>query len=389
MVPPVKRAIALDAPHLQRQVKLKTAVGRPKERNSIFARAWRAFARAATGKPNLPVFAHDVISAPLPEGVNAEIINICNADCSFCGYGKGEDGKAADPRVKRKLDPAVFRHLLKIFNESGGGRFSLTPILGEVTAHPDWLKMVREARLWPNVKEVNCFTNAILLDRFGSKEVLTSGLTHMSVSTSLGGREQYKRLYGVDKFDVVVKNVLDLLRTNKELGLPVEIDLMLRMDKPFDDFFASPLYAELTLLIDAKRVHMLDDNWDDFRGIIGQEGIPKGHTFKDQYADKSTPCYALFRQLEVLGDGTIQGCTCRVEPELWGGNIKKYDSLFEAWKDPGLERLRENWFNGTLSECCKGCSHYIPYTNLARGGAPKAVFRSALGRLRRAVLSKA
>ena len=39
-----------------------------------------------------------------PNSAGAEVINICNADCSFCGYGKGENGKAADPRVKQKID---------------------------------------------------------------------------------------------------------------------------------------------------------------------------------------------------------------------------------------------------------------------------------------------
>ena len=39
-----------------------------------------------------------------PNSAGAEVINICNANCSFCGYGKGENGKAADPRVKQKID---------------------------------------------------------------------------------------------------------------------------------------------------------------------------------------------------------------------------------------------------------------------------------------------
>ena len=46
-----------------------------------------------------------------PNSAGAEVINICNANCSFCGYGKGKNGKAADPRVKQKIDIESLDHL--------------------------------------------------------------------------------------------------------------------------------------------------------------------------------------------------------------------------------------------------------------------------------------
>ncbi len=374
-------------PRRLRQRKYATAVGAPKPRIGALARVWRDFVRAVYRRPNMPVFAHDVVSATRPSAVNTEIINICNADCSFCGYGKGEDGKASDPRVKGKLKPDVFRHALKIYSAGGGGNFTLSPILGEASAHPGWLDMVREARSYPNITGVNCFTNAILLDRFGSKNILTSGLTHIAISTCIGGREAYKRLYGVDKYDVVVANVFDLLRTNRELGEPVHIDVCLRIDKPFEKFYASDIYKQLTKVIDPRRIIILDDNWDDFRGVIGKEGLPEGQDFKEQYADKSTPCYALFRQLMVLTDGTIQACTCRVEPELWAGNVKDHATLEEAWRDPKLELIRKDWFEGKLARCCQQCSHYMPYTNLTEPARPQRVAREVLARAKRAIVN--
>ena len=35
-------------------------------------------------------------------------------------------------------------------------------------------------------------------------ETLKSGLTNLAISTSLGSSEQYKRLYGVDKYEIVL-----------------------------------------------------------------------------------------------------------------------------------------------------------------------------------------
>ncbi|MCW0234926.1 MAG: SPASM domain-containing protein [Ferrovibrio sp.] len=346
-------------------------------------RLWRQAVRWILGKPRATVYSQDIINSPLPIDVGAEIINTCNADCSFCGYGKGPKGKAADPRPKRKLDRSIYSHILKLYSDAGGGSFALSPILGEITAHPDWIDMVREARSHANIVGVSCFTNAILFDRFDTKEVLTSGLTHMAISTSLGSREQYKRLYGVDKYDQVVSNILNLLRMNATLGRPILFSLLLRIDKPFDVFLSSDLYKEITTYIDPGNIEILDNLWDDFHGVIGQDGIPVGHEFKYNAVDKTVPCYALFRKLQVLIDGTIQGCSCRVEPELWAGNIKDYQSLGSAWRDPALQRLRDNWAAGNIPDCCKKCSHYQPFTNLIEDTSPARLARSLARRLLR------
>ena len=306
----------------------------------------------------------DALESSVPRTVGAEINNTCNADCTFCGYGKGPDGKAADPRNKGMLDIEVFRHLLKLYSEGGGGSFALSPILGEVTTDRRWLELVREARSFRNVTGVTCFTNGILLDTFGSEEILTSGLSAMNISTAFGSREQYKRLYGKDNYDRVVRNILDILRVNLSLGKPVHVTLLLRIDKPYENFLSSPLYSEIAELIDPKEIKILDDFWDDFKGIIQQDGLPKGHVFKESFEDKQTPCYALYRKLQVMTDGEIQACSCRVEPELWAGNVLDYDTLESAWRNPKLESLRSKWHAGTIPECCKRCSHYMPFTNL-------------------------
>lgn len=347
----------------------------PPELNGL-QRLWRSVVRWALGKPRAAVYAQDVLYSELPIDVGAEIINTCNADCSFCGYGKGPKGKAADPRPKRKLEASAYTHILKMYSDAGGGSFALSPILGEITAHPKWIEMVRQARSYQNITGVSCFTNAILLDRFDTREILSSGLTHMAISTSLGSREQYNRLYGVDKYDTVLENILNLLRLNTAMNKPVLISVLLRIDKPFEPFLASDLYNEIASHIGVHNIEILDNLWDDFHGIIDESGIPAGHEFKRDAVDKTTPCYALFRKLQVLIDGTVQGCSCRIEPELWGGNILDYDNLAAAWKDPGLQRLRQNWLAGEIPECCKSCSHYQPFTNLIEDTSPGRLVRS-------------
>ena len=313
-----------------------------------------------------------------PNSSGAEVINICNANCSFCGYGKGKDGKAADPRIKQKIDVKALKHLLKIYSDSGGGNFSLSPILGEVSAHPDWLNLVKEIKKYKNIRTTSCFTNATLLDRHGFKNILLSGLTTMTISTALGNREQYKRLYGIDMYEKVKSNIINLLKENKKLNYPVDIYLALRIDKPYNIFFNSSVYKEIIKYTERNRITILEV-WDDFRGIIKKKGLPKGHEFKGlRYTNqrKNTPCYALYRKLQILVDGTIQGCSCRIEPELWGKNIKDYKTLNEAWNDKKIEKIRSDWFKGKLRNCCKECSHYMPYEILLKDGYLKSHLRT-------------
>jgi len=318
------------------------------------------------------------MSANRPASLGCETINVCNADCSFCGYGKGEDGKDADPRTKGKLDIQAFRHALRLYSESGGGVFSFEPILGEVTAHPDWLEFIREARNTPNITAVTTYTNGILLHRFGFEAILRSGLTAMNISTSLTDKEGYKRLYGVEKYDQVVENILGIIKANEELGGLVVIRLLLRIDRPYSAFFDSDLYREIVKYISPSDILIEQNGWDDFGGIIPREGLPKGHEFRTQILDKSQPCYAMFRKLQVLTDGTIQACACRVEPELWGGNIMNYETLQDAWSDQRIEELRNDWFEGDIPDCCTRCSHYEPYLDLVPDMSLKMVSKHVL-----------
>ena len=115
--------------------------------------------------------------------------------------------------------------------------------------------------------------------------------------------------------------------------------------------------------------------WDDFKGLIPEDNLPKGHKMLINETSKDLPCYALFRKLVVLMDGTIQGCACRIEPDLWTDNIMNYEDLSSAWKNNKLEKIRHEWLDKKIiPDSCKTCTHYIPVTNLLAVSTPKYIF---------------
>ena len=355
---------------------------------SAISKTWRYFVRKILKDPNRYVLLSDVINSTRPRLVGTEITNICNADCTFCGYNKGINGKGADDRKKTKLGFEVLRHTVKLYNNAGGGIYSLTPILGEVSAHPLWLEYVKEIIKFPNITGVTCYTNAILLDRFGYKEILTSGITSMNISTALGNREQYKRLYAKDKYDQVLKNILGILETNISLGEPVNLTLKLRIDKPIHNFFESEVCKSILRFIPKHKIEILEDDWDDFKGLITEDKLPIGHSFKKNVEHKIEPCYALFRKMQVMIDGTIQGCSCRVEPNLWSDNILNHETLESAWRNKKFDKLRSDWFEGNVPDCCKKCTHYIPYSKMTDNSKPLYVFKELYISLLRKVKNK-
>ena len=62
---------------------------------------WRYIVRKISRNPDLQVTIGDVIHSENPIGVGTEINNVCNAKCSFCGYGKGQGGTSSDLRKNR------------------------------------------------------------------------------------------------------------------------------------------------------------------------------------------------------------------------------------------------------------------------------------------------
>ena len=329
----------------------------------------------------------DIQKSKRPISVGIELTNVCNAKCSFCGYGKSfSNGEDVDLRKKGKVKDKIFDKLIRLYSESGGGVFSLNTILGEPTADKRWLTWVKKARKFKNINEVTLFTNAILLDNFGYENIIKSGITAINISTSIGNNDAYKRIYGTDDYNRVVKNIIGLLKANNLNNNIVNITLLFRVDKPYDSLYLSSEYKKIASLIDNKKIVLLEE-WDNFRGAVKASDIPYGHKFKENIENKKEPCYALYRKLQMLYDGTIQGCSCRIEPDLFCGNIMDHNSLEKAYNDPKLELIRNNWlYLDVVPECCKQCTHYIPYTSLINKGGFKDLIKLTYNKVKSEIL---
>src|SRR5262249_61636015 len=111
----------------------------------------------------------------------------------------------------------VFEKAVGDYVRISGGSVGLTPIVGDALIDPKFLERVRYLRKLPEIDRIFLTTNAILLDKHGIKEVLTSGLTSIMISTSGFEKESYKRIYRSPAYERMKDNVTHLVQENAKL----------------------------------------------------------------------------------------------------------------------------------------------------------------------------
>ncbi|HEX3555884.1 MAG TPA: radical SAM/SPASM domain-containing protein [Thermoanaerobaculia bacterium] len=285
-----------------------------------------------------------------PYELHLELTNLCNANCVFCPYQFQE-------REVRFMPDAVFRKAVDDFVACGGGSVGLTPIVGDALIHPDFVSRVRHLRSLPAIDRIWVTTNAILLDKHGIGEVLGSGLTSITISTSGFDEPSYRRIYRSSAYERFRRNVLELVERNRALPAPLTVTIGLRTDRPLDEVMRDPDFQPI--LAHAPDV---DFTWSftSAGGRITREALPAGMQLRVVSARKET-CVQLYNGPIVLPDGTVMACSCVAAmdavTDLGVGNVLQ-ESLLDLWRSERTARLRASFGAGGLNRTCAGCDMY-------------------------------
>ena len=286
-----------------------------------------------------------------PFELHLELTNICNANCIFCPYQYQE-------RATGFMSDEVFEKAIDDYVKINGGSVGLTPIVGDALIDPKFLDRVEYLRSLPEIDRIFLTTNAILLDKHGIREVLTSGLTSIMISTSGFDRESYKRIYRSPAYERMKENVTRLVEENKRLGSPVHISICLRTDRPLEDVMRDPDFQPIL-----QHEPTIDFAWSyrSVGGRITREMLPNEMQFRKVPAKKE-PCGSLFNGAMVLIDGMVVACACIAAmdaiPDLHIGNILEND-LLEIFASEAMGGLREQFRpGGSLNATCASCDAY-------------------------------
>ena len=161
---------------------------------------------------------------PAPDHLNIEVTNLCNANCTFCGYQYQE-------RPISFLPFDLFAKAVTDYAKMGGGPLGLTPVVGDSLIDKDLVKKIAVARSIPEISDIRVTTNGILLTKKLFNKMVENGLTHLCISMSGFNRNEYKRVYRNDSYQKLTNNLEQIALSDS--FAKCTIDIAVRTDRLF------------------------------------------------------------------------------------------------------------------------------------------------------------
>jgi radical SAM protein with 4Fe4S-binding SPASM domain len=285
-----------------------------------------------------------------PYELHLELTNLCNANCVFCPYQH-------QTRPVAFMSDAVFEKALADFVALGGGSVGLTPIVGDALIDRKFTARVRRLRSFPQIDRIWVTTNAILLEKRGIEEVLSCGLTSITISTAGFDAESYRRIYRSKQYARMRRAVLALVAANARRPDPIAITIGFRTDRGLDAVLKDPDFQPILAFAPG-----IDFTWSytSAGGRITRAELPGGFKLRVVRQRKET-CVQLFNGPIVLPDGTVMACSCVAAmdavADLAIGNVLQED-LGALWRSERMARLRASFGTPQLNRTCATCDMY-------------------------------
>lgn len=285
------------------------------------------------------------IAGQFPERITLELTNKCNLNCTFCPR-----------RLMEKHLGFMDTHLAKtLLNEMAGNLpVTLVPFFrGESLLHPDWIEIIHYAKQ-KGIGPIQLTTNATLMNRKAAKAMIDLELDFISFSIDTLDPEIYEKTRRGANYQVVTKNILQLLdlREKKGLGRPeVQVSAVeTREHRQGMDAFVS-FWASRA---DRVRVY-LEHSQDGQPGSIA-EPLPHFHDRR--------PCHKVFTDMVICWDGEVAICNHDWirDPTHRLGNVKE-QGIASLWQSPRYQAIRRAHERGTSGEVplCDACDHWKMY----------------------------
>jgi len=278
--------------------------------------------------------------------------NICNSNCSFCGYKY-----QTVPEMTMSME--LFKKIIDEYDTIGGGRLSITPVVGEPMVPENILDHLEYASTKPSIT-MEMITNATLIDKYGADKLL-GYINWWQISASGFDEDMYKRMFRTSGYQRVKRNVIDLLEANSKRDDPREITVSLRFDRPIEEVLNYPDFKEI--LKYRPKINFLNE-YSDFGGLVTKEDLDVPVRFKSLRKKYGFRCFMAARGMCICPDGKVLACNCiealNYPEDLVIGDITK-EGLLDIWKG---ERRRDflrsfNVFEKTRETCGK-CKSYRP-----------------------------
>lgn len=298
---------------------LKQSARRAAERG--LARQSRLVKKAllALGKDRSPV---------LPEIVQIEATNICNAKCVFCPRDEME-------RKQGIMPMELFR---KVADECAA--LGITHVrmhnYGEAFVDRQLVEKIRYAKQ-VGIKEVGLISNGSLITEDVARGMIEAGLDAINISLDAAGKEVFETTRVGLKYDKVMAAIERILRIRGELGRtrPKLILSFVRQDNSAEEQAFIERWRSR-----ADKVHVTDlHNW---AGTLHTES---GVNF---------PCYRQWLTFTVLWDGRVSLCCADFDGREILGDLRT-STIAEIWNNERYREVRRAQLEHGGPSLCQSC----------------------------------
>lgn len=290
--------------------------------------------------------------------IEFELTNICNAQCIFCPY---PDMLRTEKKFMNMTTEILEFNIQKL-SHFKNALVSFTPTTGDTLLHPEWNIYIEKIMAVTQIKQATFFTNAIKLDAVNQKNLIqllrNDKAQKMSqLYFSIGGLNaaDYKTLYKVDRFDLVVEQINSFLKLLKENKLTTGIHLHLKMLRVGDFELQKALsilnqHSYPFLYISHSHLYYSNDGYNRNAQIA---------YYQDSPVEKKKACSYLYKT-RFAADGSLWADGCVIS-EMPGDNALKLGSADASLSE--IEKARrtliDNWEQkGLIPKPCKGCTVY-------------------------------
>jgi radical SAM protein with 4Fe4S-binding SPASM domain len=253
----------------------------------------------------------------MPSQLAIETVNYCNAKCIMCPSQKMKRQKGImDTEVHRKIIDNVADTDSPISSISHAG-------LGEPLLDKKLADKIRyEKEIFKKAK-VMVYTNAGLLDKERSSQIISSGLDILNISLNAFRKETYETVTKLPS-ERTLQNIEQFLRQNRENG--------------------SPIWVQVSLVPTTKcspsEVMEFNDYWSEkVNSVVVPPRINWG-TFDSSITKKQWPCRYIWDVLMIDWDGNVKMCCEDYDTEFPLGNIKVQSPL-EIFNSKRMKNQRQ------------------------------------------------
>lgn len=299
-----------------------------------------------------------------PPALLLDVTNRCNAKCVWCPNPELTDLGAM------KMD--LYRKIIDDYAVRGGvvhfGTF------GEPLMDKGIEEKIEYLQQFPTIKRVELLTNAFFMNE---KIIPTLLENFVSVDISLDELDK-KTFEDVKKmsYDVVRKNIIDLLKANDRLARPVPVNFRIKtlktMAETLDHEFFKIIEGHQCTIALTPIDNNIISNWAgrfDKEGFLKSYGMDSGKSesfnHKRFNLTNTAPCTQLWKWMVVYWDGSVVLCCADMFSAAPVGNLRE-DSIRDVWGGTVLTELRKKMIARKRFEIpiCQNCDIHLSWHHL-------------------------